>query len=184
MIRLTSPIRRSLLALPFLLLGCGNDTPPTSEETTQTAPAAPAPAPAAAQADDFDPYGFYFLESDVPLPEWAQRIDHLHLSTIDLQGDQIMTVPLHGFIRSKGPAEGQPGDDYRIANLTLNRQRLTFTTEEVDGISYELAGQFLQTGNFPENPPQGLVLAGKLRHRQNGEVSGEMNVSFRYEPGD
>lgn len=183
MIRLTSPIRRSLMALPLLLLGCGGDpAPPAAEETTQTAPAAPAPA--SEQAADFDPFGYYLLESDVPLPDWALTIDHLHLSTIEMQGDQIVSAPLHGLIRSKGAAEGRPGDDYRIANLVLNRQRLTFTTEEVDGISFEFAGQFLQTGNFPENPPQGLVLAGKLRHLQKGEVSGEMNVSFRYEPGD
>lgn len=148
-------------------------------------PAVPAPAPSetAAVEAPADPYGFYFLQSDQPLPAWTEAIDHLHLSTIDMRGDQMVTVPLYGFIRAKGEG-GQPGEDHRLVNLRQEGSRLTFSTEEVAGISYDFDGRFVQTGNFPETRPQGIVLAGKLRQRKGDQVTGEMNAEFRYEGGD
>lgn len=184
----------SLAVLPLLLLlGCGGDPAPSPPE--ETAPAAPAPAPVSESASESaaasdtegpsDPFGYYFLVAKESLPVWTESIDHLHLSTIDMRGDQMVTVPLYGFIRSK-PAPKGPGVDYPLVEPQRNGSRLIFTTQEIEGISFEFDGRFLKSGSFPENPPdpESAVLTGKLRQRQGGRLIGEMDAEFRYEPGD
>lgn len=166
---------RPLLAVLPLLVACGGDPP---APVVQSAPAPPAPAAVPDAPAPADPFGYYFLAPEKPQPEWAKTIDHLHLSTIDMKGEEMVTVPLWGFIRPKS------GDDFRLVNVRQERSRLTFSTQEVGGISYELDGHFHATGSFPENPPDGVVLFGKLRQRQGGRVTGEMDASFLYEAGD
>lgn len=160
MIRALRPL---LAVLPLLVLGCGGDpsTPPP--------PDTPAPA---------DAFGYYLLDAEKPQPDWAAKIDHLHLSTIEMKGEEIVTVPLWGFIRPKA------GDDYPLTEVKQEGSRLTFSTQEVGGISFDFDGRFLASGNFPETPPQGVVLTGKLRRRQGGQAAGEMNAEFLYTPGD
>lgn len=172
MIRALRPL---LAVLPLLVLGCGGDpsTPPPPETAQATAPAPQPETPAPADA-----FGYYFLDTDKPQPDWAAKIDHLHLSTIEMKGEEMVTVPLWGFIRPK------TGDDYRLTEVRQEGARLTFSTQEVDGISFDFDGRFLASGNFPETPPQGVALAGQLRRRQGGQVAGEMNAEFLYTPGD
>lgn len=170
MIRATRPL---LFVLPLLVLGCGGDPSPEP---------APAATPAVASAPDTpapaDAFGYYFLDAEKPLPDWAAKIDHLHLSTIEMKGEEMVTVPLWGFIRPKA------GDDYRLTEVKQEGSRLTFSTQEVGGISFDFDGRFLASGNFPEAPPQGVALAGQLRQRQGGQVVGEMKAEFLYTPGD
>jgi hypothetical protein len=177
---LVSRLRTLLLAVPFLVAACGGDPAPRPEEIARTAPAPPeTPAPAAAEAaGPTDPFGYYFLDSEKPRPAWAESIDHLHLSTIDMQGDQMVTVPLWGLIRPKS------GDDFRLVQPELKGDHLTFTTQEVQGISYDFDGRFLASGNFPEKPPEGVVLKGRLRQLQGGKPAGEMEANFFYTAGD
>jgi hypothetical protein len=187
-IRLAPFTRRALVLLPLFLVACGGDVGSRPPEPAQpaTPPAAPAPAPAGATVETeapADPFGYYFLQSDQPLPAWTEAIDHLHLSTIDMKGDEMVTVPLYGFIRAKGQGD-QPGEDHHLVNLQQEVSRLTFATEEVAGVSYGFDGRFLQSGNFPETRPEGIVLAGKLRQLKGGQVAGEMDAEFRYEGGD
>ncbi len=180
-------IRPTLLSRPCLIvlslvLGCGGDPASQPVETAQTSPAPPAAsAPTQATAatpGPTDPFGYYFLDADKPRPAWAEAIDHLHLSTIDMKGDQMVTVPLWGFIRPKS------GDDYRLVNPTLNGAHLAFTTQQVTGVSFDFDGRFLVSGNFPEAPPEGIVLRGLLRQRKGGQVVGEMDADFVYSAGD
>lgn len=178
---MTQSIRSLLSAIPFLLLaGCGGDPAPPPEETAQAAPApAAAAAPTASTvAGPSDPFGYYILDAAKPQPAWAADIDHLHLSTFDMKGDEMVTVPLYGFIRPKS------GDDYKLVNPVIDGAHLTFSTQEVAGVSYDFDGQFLASGSFPETPPQGVVLKGKLRQRQGGKMSGETDAEFLYEAGD
>lgn len=125
-----------------------------------------------------DPFGYYFLDSEKPLPAWARALHHLHLSTFDMKGDQMIEVPLYGFIRPRS------GDDYRLVSPKQEGAHLTFTTQKVKGVSFDFDGRFLKTGNFPEAPPEGIVLQGKLRRLQEGRVTGEMTASFLYSAGD
>ena len=176
MIRSTRCVRPLLCVLP-LLLGCGGDPAPQPEETAQAAPTS-AETPASEAAGPTDPFGYYVLDADKPLPAWTGNIDHLHLSTIDMKGDEMVKVPLYGFIRPKS------GDDYRLVDPVIDGAHLTFTTQEVKGVSFDFDGGFLASGNLPETPPQGVVLKGRLRHLQGGKVSGEMEAEFLYTPGD
>ena len=86
----------------------------------------------------------------------------------------MVTVPLWGFIRPKS------GDDFKLEHPELQGDHLTFTTQEVQGISYDFDGRFLAPGNFPETPPEGVVLKGRLRiEMESGAVDlaeGEMFV--------
>lgn len=176
MIRATRPL---LFVLPLLVLGCGGDSSP--EPTQATAPAAPSASAVASEPDTpapADAFGYYLLDAEKPQPDWAAKIDHLHLSTIDMKGEEIVTVPLWGFIRPKA------GDDYPLTEVKQEGSRLTFSTQEVGGISFDFDGRFLASGNFPETSPQGVVLAGQLRQRQGGQVLGEMKAEFLYTPGD
>ena len=163
-----------LLCLPLLLLACGGDPAPPPEEA---APAAPE-APASDAAGPTDPFGYYLLDADKPRPAWAEAIDHLHLSTIDMKEGQMVTVPLWGFIRPKS------GADYRLVDPALSGAHLAFTTQEMDGVSFDFDGRFLASGNFPEAPPEGVVLRGLLRQRKGGQVTGEMDADFLYVAGD
>jgi hypothetical protein len=169
-----------LLLLPLLALGCGGDPAPLPEDTRQASPATQPAVPAVTSevAGPTDPFGYYFLDADKPQPSWAQAIDHLHLSTFDMKGDEMVTVPLYGFIRPNS------GDDYRLVDPKLDGAHLSFTTEEVKGVSFDFDGRFLASGNFPETPPEGVVLTGRLRQRQGGQVAGEMDAEFLYTAGD
>ncbi|HBL26407.1 MAG TPA: hypothetical protein DD490_06190 [Acidobacteria bacterium] len=181
---MSHPILRSLFAvLPLVLFACGGDAAPKAEEAARVAPAPPAaPTPPAPGVDKgeapSDPFGYYFLDAEKPIPGWAAEIDHLHLSTFDMKGEEMVTVPLYGFIRPKA------GDDYRLVDLQQDGALFSFTTQEIGGVAFAFEGRFLKTGNFPEAPPEGVVLSGRLRRLQGGKATGEMNADFVYTQGD
>jgi hypothetical protein len=174
-------VRPLLAVLPLLLLSCDPQPreavsgPVAAPAASPTPPETPATAPAAGPSD---PFGYYFLNADKPQPDWAQTIDHLHLSTFDMKGDEMVTVPLYGFIRPK------QGDDYPLIGPKIEGDHFSFTTQEINGIAFAFDGRFLASGNFPETPPEGVVLTGKLRQLQKGQPAGEMDAEFTYSPGD
>jgi len=164
-------------AVLILLLGCGGEAPPSPPAPSQpSTPAAPA-APAAVT----DPFGYYLFEDPGALPAWAQSIDHLHLSNVDLQGEEMVTVPLWGHLRMKEEAGGR---DHRLEPVRLEGQKLSFATQELDGVSFAFEGDFLVSGELPAQAPQGVVLRGRLRRLERGQPAGEMDARFIYTPGD
>jgi hypothetical protein len=167
-------------AVLILLLGCGGEAPPSRPAPPQPSPAVglATPAPAAAVTD---PFGYYLLEEAGALPGWARSIDHLHLSNVDLQGEEMVTVPLWGHLRMKEEAGGR---DFRLDPVRLEGQALSFATQEIDGISYAFEGEFLVSGELPAQAPQGVVLRGRLRRLDRGQPAGEMDARFTYTPGD
>jgi hypothetical protein len=163
-------------AVLILLLGCGGEAPPSPAPPQPSTPAAPA-APAAVT----DPFGYYLFEDPDALPAWARSIDHLHLSTVDLQGEEMVTVPLWGHLRMKEEAGGR---DHRLEPVRLEGQKLSFATQEIDGVSFAFEGDFLVSGELPIQAPQGVVLRGHLRRLDRGRPAGEMDARFTYTPGD
>jgi hypothetical protein len=133
---------------------------------------------ACAPPDPADVFGYYFLQG--PLAPWAAEIDAMHLSTVDMRNGALVTVPLWGLIRLKDMRR----PDYRIPAARLDGRRLSFRTREVEGVAFAFDGEFVRLGNFPLDPPQGIVLQGRLRRLQEGRVVGEQDARFRYEPGD
>lgn len=165
-------------AVLILLLGCGGEAPP-SQPAPQSPPAAVSPTPAAAAVTD--PFGYYLFEDPDALPAWARGIDHLHLSNVDMQGEEMVAVPLWGHLRMKEEAGGR---DHRLEPVRLEGQKLSFETQELDGVSYAFEGDFLVSGELPAQAPQGVVLQGRLRRLERGRPAGETDARFTYTPGD
>lgn len=166
-------------AVLALLLGCGGEAPPSRPASPQPSPAAASPAPAAAAVTD--PFGYYIFEDPEALPAWARSIDHLHLSNVDMQGEEMVTVPLWGHLRMKEEAGGR---DHRLEPVRLEGQKLSFETQEIDGVSYAFEGDFLVSGELPAQAPQGVVLRGRLRRLERGQPADEIDARFTYTPGD
>jgi hypothetical protein len=174
---------RNLAAFAFILMAsaCGGDaSAPGPAEAPPVAPA-PASAPQPAAAAVTDPFGYYFLDEAAALPDWARGIDHLHLSTFDMKGDEMITVPLYGFIRMK---EAAGGADFKLVDPRIEGLHLTFTTQEIGGVSFAFEGDFQQPGEMPVVVPQGVALKGTLRRLEKGAPAGELNASFTYSAGD
>jgi hypothetical protein len=139
-------------------------------------PAAPPPAPR------IDLFGYYYLHEE-ETPKGFQDIDHLHLSTIDMKGEEMVEVPLHGWIRLKKKGKA-PALDFPLIAPTLKDQAFSFTTKAVGGVSYRFAGRFTKLGNFPEERPEDeVVLKGRLTKLQGGKPVAESEVGFRYTGG-
>jgi hypothetical protein len=139
-------------------------------------PAAPPPAP------KVDLFGYYFFHEE-EAPKGFQDVDHLHLSTIDMKGDQMVEVPLHGWIRLKKKGKA-PALDFPLTALTLKDRSFSFNTKAVGGVSYRFAGRFTKLGNFPEERPEDeVVLKGRLAKLQGGKPVAESEVGFRYTGG-
>ncbi len=174
--------RRGLAALTLLsLFGCGDSSAPgpaPAPPEPSATPAATAPEPASAAVTD--PFGYYFLEESDALPDWAKAIDHLHLSTFDMKDGKEVTVPLYGFFRMKD--EGRA--DIKLVDPRIEGLHLTFTTQEVDGVSFAFEGDFQQPGSMPEVQPQGVALKGTLRRLEKGAPAGSLDASFIYSAGD
>ena len=177
---LNPQVRVPSATLLILLLGCDGEAP-----LSRSAPPQPSPAPVTATPAPVtsvtDPVGYYLLEEADALPDWARSIDHLHLSNADLQGEEMVTVPLWGHLRMKEEAGGR---DHRLEPVRLEGQALSFATQEIDGISYAFEGDFLVSGGLPAQAPQGVVLRGRLRRLDRGQPAGELDARFTYTPGD
>ena len=173
-------VRFPSAAVLILLLGCGGEAPP-SQPAPSPSPSAATPAPPAVAAAVTDPFGYYLFENPDALPAWARGIDHLHLSNVDMQGEEMVTVPLWGHVRMKEEAGGR---DFRLDPVRLEGQKLSFATQEVDGVSYAFEGDFLVSGELPAQAPQGVVLRGRLRRLERGRPAGETDARFIYTPGD
>ena len=170
-------VRIPFAAVLILALGCGGDAPPSRPAPPPSSSTAETPAVTAVT----DAFGYYLLEDPNALPAWAQSIDHLHLSNIELKGEEIVKVPLGGFIRMKEEAGGR---DFHLEPVRLQGQALSFETQESDGISYAFEGSFLVSGELPTQAPQGTVLKGRLRRLERGAPAGELDARFNYTPGD
>jgi hypothetical protein len=153
----------ALLTIPAFFAGMG--------------PTAPKPAP------KVDLFGYYYFHEG-EAPKGFQDIDHLNLSTIDMKGDEMVDVPLHGAIRLKAKGTG-PAVDFPLIAPVLKGKAFTFTTQEVGGIAYRFAGNFVKLGNFPdERPEDEVILKGHLTKLQGGKTVAESDVGFRYTGGD
>lgn len=140
-------------------------------------PAASKPVP------KVDVFGYYYLHEE-EAPKGFKDIDHLHLSTIDMKGDEMVEVPLHGWIRLKAMGSA-PALDFTLIAPTLKDKAFSFTTKAVSGISYRFAGSFVKVGNFPEDRPEDeVILKGHLTRLQEGKTVAEADVGFRYTGGD
>jgi hypothetical protein len=172
------------IAAGVCLAACGNGSDSARDDDRPAATGAqridkaisPLPAdslnakPVDAQSDVT---GAYFADS---LPSAFAEIDFLGLATID---ENAKPAPLNGFLRPKK----QSAKDYHLTDPKLKGNDLTFSTESIGGVSYSFAGSFTKLGDFPADPPQGVVLKGTLKKMKDGAAIAEAPVSFTYSAG-
>jgi hypothetical protein len=170
-----------------LLTACNETSSATSEsaapatatatpEVTSTTAAAPPPATVPEEATGGDVTGPYVATT--PLPDEFAELEHLLLATIDENG---APAPLNGFLRSKKAG----AKDYILVQPVLKGRNLTFTTSQVDGVSYAFSGAFTRLDHFAENPPpyDEVVLSGTLTKMRGGNNVATTPVGFAYQPG-
>ncbi len=168
-----------------LLTACNETSSATSEsaapatatpEVTSTTAAAPPSAAVPEEATGGDVTGPYFATT--PLPGEFAELEHLLLATIDENG---APAPLNGFLRPKKAS----AKDYVLVQPVLKGRNLTFTTVQVDGVSYAFSGAFTRLEHFAANPPpyDEVVLSGTLTKMRGGNNVATTPVGFAYQAG-
>jgi hypothetical protein len=125
-------------------------------------------APAQPKRNRFDPDGSFWIKGDHPdgfsdfggINLNAKRDKHLPNAGLDLNN----------------------GRHFRFKELSVSREKLTFTTVVLSNISYSFSGRFLKggvygAGNLDDETP---VLEGTLIKYRNGKKIAEAKLSFVY----
>jgi hypothetical protein len=152
-----------------------NSNTPTGATPSNAQPNKPTDTGSEKQSQG-DVTGAYFPAEG--LPSEFSEIEHLHLATIDENGNR---APLNGFIRPKR----RSAKDYQLVTPKMDGRNLTFTTTTVGGVGYSFNGAFEKLDNFSANPPPSdqVILKGVLIKTQDGQVVSEAPVSFTYSAG-
>lgn len=127
------------------------------------------------QTETTDIFGYYSIEK--PTKDFA-NISEIHLSG-NYGAEQ--KPPAYGLIRLKA----KNAKDFQIQKPALDGKNLTFSTNEVSGISYKFEGEFSKLGNFPELQPNGeILLTGTLTKYRGKTKIASANVKLLYSTGD
>ena len=116
----------------------------------------------------FDPDGSFWLQGTPP-------DDFSDFGGINLNAKKSRHLPQPGL-------ETNNGKRYRFKTLSVKREKFTFTTMTVAGVSYSFSGRFLRGGVFgagdldDETP----VLEGTLTKFRNGKQLAEAKLKFVY----
>ena len=134
-----------------------------------TGGAADASVPAGAQ--QFDPEGEFNVEGEPPrgLSE---------VSTIELLRDARRS-----FLNPHAGVYTTAGVTYRFKTVNVTREKFTFETVAIAGISYSFTGRFLRGGVYAEmNSDQWgkPILAGRLTKLRSGRKVARANLKFSY----
>jgi len=82
-----------------------------------------------------------------------------------------------------GHIETRAGTDFKFTAISVSREKITFATRAIRGISYKFEGRFL-TDKPTKAPADEVVLEGTLVKLQAGKQVASANVRFTYFPGD
>ncbi len=116
----------------------------------------------------FDPDGSFWIFGTPP-NEFSD------FGGINLNAKRLRRLPSAGVNLTKG-------QNLRFKLLSATRDKLTFTTVSLGGLSYEFTGHFLKGGvfaaaNLDDHTP---VLEGLLTKYKSGKKVGEANLKFIY----
>jgi hypothetical protein len=116
----------------------------------------------------FDPNGTFWIIGDAP-PEFSD------FSAINLNARRVRRLPSSGLQLNNGRL-------FRFTQLTVQRQKFTFTTTQVGGVSYSFSGRFLKGGVYSETvlDDQSPVLEGVLTKFRVGKKTAEAKLKFGY----
>lgn len=116
----------------------------------------------------FDPNGSFWIIGDTP-SEFSD------FSAINLNARRVRRLPPSGL-------QLKSGKTFRFQQLTVKREKFTFVTTPVRGVSYSFSGQFLKGGVFSETvlDDQSPVLEGVLTKFVSGKKVAEAKLQFSY----
>ena len=116
----------------------------------------------------FDPDGSFWVHG-APPAKFSE------FGAINLNAKKSRHLPKAGF-------ETNDGKKYRFRALSVKRERFTFTTITVRGISYSFSGKFLKGGVFAAGmlDDETPVLEGTLRKFKGGKMVAEADMKFVY----
>ena len=96
-------------------------------------------------------------------------------SAINLNARRVGWLPAPGLQLNNGRT-------FRFQQLTVKREKFTFITTQVRGVSYSFSGRFLKGGVFAETvlDDQSPVLEGVLTKFVSGKKVAETKLQFGY----
>lgn len=128
-------------------------------------------AAAMAVTQKFDPEGEFNVEGN--LPKGLAEV-----STIELLRDAKRS-----FFNAHAGVYTNKGVTYRFKTLAVTREKFTFTTVAIKGISYSFTGRFLRGGVYAELDSDQWgkpILEGKLSKFNGSRKMAEANLKFSY----
>lgn len=116
----------------------------------------------------FDPNGSFWIIGDAPS-------GFSDFSAINLNARRVRRLPPSGLQLNNGKS-------FRFQQLTVKREKFTFVTTPVRGVSYSFSGRFLKGGVFSETvlDDQSPVLEGVLTKFVSGKKVAEAKLQFSY----
>jgi hypothetical protein len=120
------------------------------------------------KANRFDPDGSFWIKGDHPN-------GFSDFGGINLNAKRDKRLPPPGL-------QVNTGRNFRFKQLSVSRERFTFTTVVLSNISYSFSGRFLKggvygAGNLDDETP---VLEGTLVKYRNGKKVAEAKLTFVY----
>jgi len=127
-----------------------------------------APTLGQARKERFDPDGAFWIKGSAP-------DGFLDFAGINLNSKKLRRLPAAGVELNTGKA-------FRFKQLSVSRDRFTFTTMTVSNISYSFVGKFLRGGVFSAAnlDDQTPVLEGVLTKYKGGTKVSEAKLKFVY----
>ena len=124
----------------------------------------------------FRPYGFYFIQDQVP--KGFQNVDTIQywLPQRETSGPddtpRLAGVNLVGGIR------------YRFSTITVNRKNFSFVTKKVRGVHYSFTGRFLRTNflNDELNEERAVARGTIVRYKNDIKVA-QATITLSYWSG-
>lgn len=122
------------------------------------------------KSEPFDPDGSFWLQDGVTPPH-----DFSDFGGINLNAKRSRHLPQPGL-------ESNNGKRYRFKTLSVKRERFTFTTMTVAGVSYSFSGRFLKGGVYSSGilDDQTPVLEGTLTKFRGAKKVAEAKLKFVY----
>lgn len=116
----------------------------------------------------FDPDGSFWIHEEPPA-EFSE------VSAINLNAKRLRRLPAQGL-------QVTDGTTYRFKTATVLRNKFTFTTLVLKGVSYSFSGRFLKGGNFAATAlnDEVPVMEGTITRYRNGKKVAEAKLKFIY----
>lgn len=124
-----------------------------------------------APAQKFDPEGEFDVIGDPPR------------GLTEVSAIQLLRDAKKSFLNSHSGLYTNRGLTYRFKTVSVTRERFTFTTASIEGISYSFTGRFLRGGVYGELDSDQWgkpILEGRLSRLRDGKKVATANLKFSY----